>query len=118
MEGRCLKTYGGGKPEDAKAYVNSKYSLGGAFGTYGTPDYPFAFIASGSETGSIFLWDVSTKTELQRIEGAHEGVVLGVDTHPTESLIVSGGADRTVRLWKFDDSSRSASTKLVDQVEG
>ncbi|RDI81849.1 hypothetical protein Vi05172_g8276 [Venturia inaequalis] len=115
VEGRCLKTYCGGK--DAQAYVNSKYSLGGAFGTYGTGDYPFAFIASGSENGSIFLWDVSTKTVLQRIEGAHEGVVLGVDTHPTEPLIVSGGADRTVRLWRFD-SSRSASTKTVDQVEG
>lgn len=116
MEGRCLKTYGGGK--DTEAYVNSKYSLGGAFGAYGTRDYPFAFIASGSENGSIFLWDVSTKTVLQRIEGAHDGVVLGIDTHPTEPLIVSGGADRTVRLWRFNDSSCSASTKVVDQVEG
>lgn len=116
MEGRCLKTYGGGK--DPQGYVNSKFSIGGAFGTYGTREYPFAFIASGSENGSIFLWDVSTKTELQRIEGAHEGVVLGVDTHPTEPLIVSGGADRTVRLWRFDGSSRSASTKVMDQAEG
>jgi len=83
--------------------VNAKFSIGGAFGVYGTQDYPYAFIVSGSEDGSIWLWDVGSKTVLQRIEGAHQGVVLGVDTHPTEPLIVSGGADRTVRVWRFDE---------------
>lgn len=103
-----MKTYQG--------HVNAKFSISGAFGTYGTPDYPFAFIASGSEDGSIWLWDVSTKTVLQRIGGAHEGVVLGVDTHPSEPLIVSGGADRTVRVWRYDDTTRSP--KMVEHAEG
>jgi COMPASS component SWD3 len=94
VDGRAVKTYQG--------HVNAKFSIGGAFGTYGTPEYPFAFIASGSEDGSVWLWDVGTKNVLQKIEGAHQGVVLGVDTHPTEPLIVSGGADRTVRVWRYD----------------
>jgi COMPASS component SWD3 len=57
---------------------------------------------SGSEDGSIWFWDVKTKTVLQQLEG-HQGVVLGVDTHPNASIIASGGADRTVRLWKCDE---------------
>lgn len=108
VDGKCMKTYQG--------HLNSKFSISGAFGTYGTRDYPFAFIASGSEDGSIWLWDVSTKTVLQRIGGAHEGVVLSVDTHPSEPLIVSGGADRTVRVWRYDDTARSV--KVVEQAEG
>lgn len=94
IEGRCVKTYQG--------HTNTKFSLGGSFGVYGPHDYPFAFIVSGSEDGSIWFWDVKTKTVLQRLEG-HQGVVLGVDTHPTAPVIISGGADRTVRIWRCDE---------------
>lgn len=44
-------------------------------------------------------WDVQSKEVLQKEEGGHEGVVLGVDTGG-EGLIVSGGVDRTVRVWE------------------
>lgn len=93
-KGRCVKTYQGHK--------NTKYSIGGAFGVYGPAHDCQAFVASGSEDGSIVLWDVSSKNILQKLEG-HTGVVLGVDTHPTEPVIVSGGTDRTVRVWMCDD---------------
>jgi WD40 repeat protein len=38
-----------------------------------------------------------------RVEG-HEGVVLGV-TRTQEDLLVGGGFDRTVRVWRLDDSA-------------
>lgn len=78
--------------------------MGGAFGIYGPPAAKFAFIATGSEDGSIWMWDVGTKTVLQRLEGAHDGVVFSVDTHSERSWLVSGGADRTVRVWRYNDS--------------
>jgi COMPASS component SWD3 len=94
-KGKCVKTYQG--------HTNKKYSLSGAFGTYGAeepgPDQ-YAFVASGSEDNLIFLWDVSSKNVLQRLEG-HTDVVLSVDTHPTTRAIVSGGLDRTVRVWRY-----------------
>lgn len=94
-KGKCVKTYQG--------HVNNKFSVAGAFGTYGgEPPYQYAFVASGSEDNSIVLWDVSSKNVLQRLEG-HKGAVLSVDTHPTEQLIVSGGMDRAVRVWRCDE---------------
>lgn len=84
-----MKTYQG--------HMNQKYSIGGAFGVYGDE----AVVASGSEDGGIFIWDVTSKRVLQKLDG-HEGVVLSVDTHPKEDLLVSGGLDRTVRIWRID----------------
>lgn len=102
VEGRCVKTYQGG------GYSNRKWSLQGAWGTYGVVDEGVeekddtkdnrAMLVSGSEDGSVFLWDVNSKAVLQRLTG-HEGVVMGVDVHPTKKTIVSCGIDKTIRIW-------------------
>lgn len=100
-KGKCVKTYQG--------HSNKKYSLSGAFGTYGTNtpgDGQFAFIASGDEDGSIFLWDVSSKNVLQKLEG-HSDAVLSVETHPTEQVIASAGLDRTIRIWRAVDGEEA-----------
>jgi COMPASS component SWD3 len=87
VSGTCKKTYQG--------HVNTKYSLGGAFGIGGTE----GFIVSGSEDGDIIFWDVKSKEVVQRASG-HEGVVCWVDTCPWPSgTLVSGGLDGTIRIW-------------------
>jgi COMPASS component SWD3 len=122
VEGRCLKTYQGHK--------NEKFSINACFGTYtpqpfglnpqlppspppeDTPDdvddedavgprHPtqWAFALTGSETGALVLWDVSSKEILQQLPG-HEGAVLAVDVGLEEQMIVSGGLDRVVRIWR------------------
>lgn len=59
---------------------------------------------SGSEDGNILWWDVQSKVILQK-ETGHEGVVLGVDIWDPESLVVSCGLDKTVRVWEKDDGN-------------
>ncbi|MCJ1413753.1 WD domain protein [Xylographa parallela] len=100
VEGRCVKTYQG--------HINEKYSISGTFGTYGGGDQ--AFIASGSEDGNIALWDVPSKNILQQLEG-HEGVVLGLDTLLGKDLLVSGGLDRTVRIWQAEEEEEYQTMK-------
>lgn len=113
VEGRCVKTYQGHK--------NEKYSIGGAFGVYDNKEKTEerSFAVSGSEDGSIFCWDVQSKEILQRING-HEGVVLGVDTWTEGGLMVSVGADKTVRLWERDgeDNKVKEKTEEVEVVNG
>ncbi|KAI9673885.1 MAG: WD domain protein [Caeruleum heppii] len=94
VDGRCVKTYQG--------HVNTKYSLGGAFGTYHHNKRVDAFVAAGSEDGRILLWDVKDKSVLQVLGGdnAHIGPVLGVDAR--EGILVSCGLDGTVRVWRAD----------------
>lgn len=89
VEGRCVKTYQG--------HRNQRYSISGAFGVYA--DRNQAFVVSGSEDGLIIAWDVVSKNILQILSG-HEGPVLGLDTLPGQELIVSGGLDRTIRIWE------------------
>ena len=91
-----MKTYQGHK--------NEKYSLSGAFGVYKNEDKTEerAFVVSGSEDGEIFVWDVQSKEILQSMAG-HDGVVLGVDTCKQDGLLISGGLDKTVRIWERDD---------------
>lgn len=98
-EGRCMKTYQG--------HQNARFSVSGAFGVYGDEDGEVrlgekkAFAVSGSETGEIVWWDVTSKEVLQR-EMAHEGCVLGIDTWGQQglALVVSCGLDKTIRIWE------------------
>ncbi|KAF2834865.1 WD40 repeat-like protein [Patellaria atrata CBS 101060] len=116
VEGRCVKTYQG--------HQNQKFSMSGSFGTYGAKGHEYAFIASGSEDGSIVLWDVSSKNVLQRLEAGtedaplrgHTDVVLGVDTHPTEPMLVSGSRDGTVRIWKMEEGAEMEKAKAELEI--
>ena len=93
--GTCVKTYQG--------HVNREYGLGGCVGTY-MPEQCEGFVASGSEDGDIFAWDVTSKEILWRGKG-HRKAVLGVDFLRGEDgrgLLVSGGLDRDIRVWVED----------------
>lgn len=96
---RPLKTFSG--------HQNKQYCIFSAF-CAPQPSRP-PRIVTGSEDGSIFVYDINSKAIWSMIPGGSEeggdghcDAVLGLDTHPTEDQIVSGGheKDKTVRLWK------------------
>ena len=116
VTGKKMKTYQG--------HENFKYSLQGTFGSYagGTE----SFVISGSEDGSILAWDVPSKSEMMRLHG-HRGAVMGVDTFTQDDgqgLIVSGGLDKTIRIWEEVPSTNGeakngeVSNGIVDATNG
>jgi WD40 repeat protein len=61
--------------------------------------------AQGKEGGVILLWDADKGTILHTLKG-HEGSVNAVALAGDGSLLVSGGADKTVRTWDTDKGTQ------------
>ncbi|KAI9788157.1 MAG: WD domain protein [Peltula sp. TS41687] len=145
VEGRCVKTYQGhlnvrysvggcffargGSSSSSSSSSRSRTVAAGEVGGGGQEEEEEeeeededggaggekAYIVSGSEDGCLVVWEVGSKSVVQRITGGggggggggagtetkgHEGVVLGVDSHPfRQGELVSCGADGTVRVW-------------------
>jgi WD40 repeat protein len=54
--------------------------------------------AIDKEKGMLSIWDVRQGTLVRRLEG-HSGFIFGIDWSPEHDLLVSAGADGTVRWW-------------------
>ena len=58
-----------------------------------------AFVVSGSEDGKVFVWElVDAKVEAE-IDAHPNHECNAVDTHPSLSVMVTGGTDGVVRVW-------------------
>ena len=55
-------------------------------------------IASGSDDGTIRIWDVAKGKEIRSIDSGH-GWVLSLSYDPDGELLASGGRDGTVKVW-------------------
>lgn len=56
-------------------------------------------LASADETGAIILWDLGPGRLLKRMRGHAKGGIWSVSWSVESTVLVSGGADGTVRVW-------------------
>ena len=56
-------------------------------------------LASADLSGTIILWDLAKGTEIKRCKGHGKGGVWSLSFSTESSVLVSGSADGTVRLW-------------------
>jgi transcription initiation factor TFIID subunit 5 len=56
-------------------------------------------LASADDQGSIFLWDLASGTRIKRMRGHGKGGIWSLSFSVESSVLVSGGADMTVRVW-------------------
>jgi len=62
--------------------------------------------AAGTDNGVIQRWDFrNDKSPLLRIN-AHENTCHSIDWHPDGKHLLSGGADKTVKIWDFSSTDR------------
>ncbi|KAI1990692.1 Transcription initiation factor TFIID subunit 5 [Ophidiomyces ophidiicola] len=56
-------------------------------------------LASADDHGSIFLWDLALGRLLKRMRGHGKGGIWSLSWSAESTVLVSGGADGTVRVW-------------------
>ena len=56
-------------------------------------------LASADDTGTILIWDIASGRRLKRMRGHSKGGIWSLCFSMESSLLVSGGADATVRVW-------------------
>nr|KAJ3409018.1 hypothetical protein HK105_003119 [Polyrhizophydium stewartii] len=77
-----------------------------------------AFVASGSDDGSVFIWDRRTGRLVQLLHGDSE-VVNVVQRHPFDPMIAVSGIDNTIKIFEpvrpfLDDVGASAAGSAGD----
>jgi WD40 repeat protein len=61
-------------------------------------------IAVGSDSGSLHLLDLNSRTQLKHVAGAHRSPVAGIATSKSASAVLAScGADQVIRLWDGND---------------
>lgn len=99
-----------------QGHTNKQFSIGGCFGVLARRDTGKEgdsdekkkeskacrpFVAAASEDGDVVLWDVGTKTIVQRLRGAHRsGVCFWVDV--CGATMVSCGQDGWINVYRHD----------------
>ena len=74
-------------------------------------------IASGSQDGSVRLWDLESQTMIGDPFENHTAEVLSVTFSPNGRNIISGGLDGTVRIWttgNWEDGLQTSCNRLID----
>jgi WD40 repeat protein len=73
-------------------------------------------LASSSRDGTVRVWNVRDGTELACLKG-HRGPVLSVAVSGDSERIVTGGSDKTVRVWQWQ-TGNNLFTGQLDGVGG
>lgn len=70
------------------------------------------FLASADDRGEILLWDLAAGRLVKRMRGHGRGGVWSLDWSVESAVLVSGGADGTVRVWDVQPN-KEAGGKVV-----
>jgi WD40 repeat protein len=73
-------------------------------------------LVSGSNDGTVRLWDVTTQQQIGDPMNEHDGTVYSVAFSPDGKTLVSGSAHGTARLWDVSYLVGTAA-RLCDSVQ-
>lgn len=70
-------------------------------------------VASADDRGEILLWDLATGRLVKRMKGHARGGIWSLDWSVESSVLVSGGADGTVRVWDVQPANPNSTDGRV-----
>ena len=85
----CVQTYKGGQFEEKETVSSVKF----------TPDGKW--IVSGGDDGTVKIYDLMAGKMFKKLQ-THRSSVTCIDFHPSEFLVATGSADRTVQILGLD----------------
>lgn len=93
--------------EDFNRSLDNLETYGNPGGNYGNLEgiayHPDGhIIAASSSTGTIYLWDVTTGDLLGELSGEHDDSVRSIAFSGDGSMLISGGEDNRVVIWRLD----------------
>jgi transcription initiation factor TFIID subunit 5 len=68
------------------------------------------YLASADENGSILIWDLGPGRLLKKMRGHGKGGIWSLSWSSESTVLVSGGADCTVRAWDVTGAAKEAAT--------
>lgn len=57
------------------------------------------WLTTGSEDGVIIVWDIGTGKRIKQMRGHGKSAVYSLSFNKEGNILVSGGADQSVRVW-------------------
>ncbi|KAJ5911919.1 uncharacterized protein N7473_001222 [Penicillium subrubescens] len=72
-------------------------------------------LASADDAGSIFLWDLAPGRLLKRMRGHGNGGIWSLSWSVESTVLVSGGADGTVRVWDVSGPQDASQGRVVGE---
>lgn len=78
---------------------------------------PTPLVVSGTVSGDIAIWNLQEKRLESMIANAHDGAVVSLVFLPNEPLLLSSGADNSIKMWIFDHL-HGGTARLLKSREG
>lgn len=75
-------------------------------------------LASADDTGTIILWNLESGRRKKRMRGHGKGGIWSLSWSVESTVLVSAGADKTVRVWDALQETNESASKTVDGVAG
>lgn len=72
-------------------------------------------VASADDRGEIILWDLATGRLAKRMRGHARGGIWSLDWSVESTVLVSAGADGTVRTWDVQTSNKETQGKVIGE---
>lgn len=72
------------------------------------------FLATASDDGTALIWDVKTRTSIQKLVGGHSGAIRDLVFSAVDRSVITSGADGRIVVWDVSQGTPRASGRISE----